>query len=96
MQHIETLVLGIQYKSKQVAEEIAKLHGQIEELKQQCRQLEDEIQQKNKLITELEQKEYILQIRNAVEENSNTTESKKKINELLRELDRCIDFLSNK
>ncbi len=96
MQNLSTLVTGLEYKSRQVADKMKELHRSFDELQSKYLQLEEKYEQQKQTINNLDQKIQILKITNAIPKGKETADVKKKINELLRELDRCIDLLNNR
>jgi hypothetical protein len=95
MQQIGTLAKGIEYKVRQMAEKLGKIKVAYEELEQRCHQLEISNEQYKQSTQELELKLQALKIAKAIPKGKDSADAKKKINELLRELDRCIDLLNN-
>ena len=94
MKDVATLVSGIEYKLGKLIEQQyldradnKKNRAEIEELKQVVSQ------QKNN-IRELEEKIKILKIAKTIETKEGNVEAKLKINELVREIDKCIGLLN--
>ena len=95
MQQIGTLAKGIEYKSRQLADKLNSLAGAYQALEQRCHQLEKTNEQYKQSTQELELKLQALKIAKAIPKGKESADAKRKINELLRELDRCIDLLNN-
>jgi hypothetical protein len=95
MQQISTLAKGIEYKVRQLAEKLNSRNAAYLALEQQYQLLEKSNEQYRQSTQELEVKIQALKIANAIPKGKESADAKKKINELLRELDRCIDLLNN-
>jgi len=95
MQQIGTLVKGIEFKSRLLADKLNALKDAYQLLEQRCLQLEQTNEQYKQSTQELEQKLQALKLAKAIPKGKESADAKKRINELLRELDRCIDLLNN-
>lgn len=95
MQQIGTLVKGIEFKTSQLADKLNALKVAHQELEDRCHQLEKINEQYKQTIQELETRIQALKIAKAIPKGKDTADARKKINELLRELDRCIDLLNS-
>ncbi|HOW31429.1 MAG TPA: hypothetical protein PLP88_07675 [Bacteroidales bacterium] len=96
MQSLSTLVTGLEFKSRQVADKMKELQRSLNDLHSKYQQLEIKYEQQKQTINDLDQKIQILKITHAIPKGKETADVKKKINELLRELDRSIDLLNNR
>ena len=95
MNDLVTVVSEIEYKAR-------KLAGRYEECKMKCETLREEneqLKQDNEslklAVKELEYRKQIIKIAKALEKEKGSTEAKKLINGLLREVDRCIGLLND-
>lgn len=95
MQPISTLAKGIEYKSRLVADKLKNLKAAYSVLEQRYLELEKINEQYKQSTQELENKINALKIAKAIPKGKESADARKKINELLRELDRCIDLLNN-
>jgi septal ring factor EnvC (AmiA/AmiB activator) len=93
MGEMSTLVTGIEWKVRKLTEMLR--HHEAE-----CRQLQDErskllatVTEQQTHIRQLEEKYKKLQMAEALTRNEDTAGVKLKINELVREVDRCIALL---
>ena len=66
---------------------------QIGALEIEKKQLESKLLQQQEIINELETKIHTLKITKSIHKGKETADAKKRINEMLRELDKCIDLL---
>ena len=96
MEDLSKLVKGLDIKTRQLALRFKTLKEDYEILKQQNLETENNIIQYRQTIIELEKQIQILTIAKSIPTGKDSSIAKKKINELLRELDTCIDLLNNK
>jgi predicted RNase H-like nuclease (RuvC/YqgF family) len=94
MKDVATLVSGIEYKLGKLIEQHhlqrtdnAKFISEIQELKQV-------INEQKQTIRQLEDKIKLLKIAKTLETKEGNVEAKLKINELVREIDKCIGLLN--
>jgi hypothetical protein len=96
MEDLSDLVKGLDIKSRQLALRFKKLKDDYTKLQQKHIETEHSINQQKQTILELEKQLQILTIAKSIPTGKESSTAKKKINELLRELDTCIDLLNNK
>ncbi len=96
MEDLSDLVKGIDIKSRQLALRYGTLKEDFNTLQAKNLESEEIITQQKQIIVELEKQIQILTIAKSIPTGKESSKAKKKINELLRELDTCIDLLSNK
>lgn len=96
MEDLSNLVKGLDIKSRQLALRYKTLKNDFTKLEQKQLESEKLITQHKQTILELEKQLQILTIAKSIPTGKETSTAKKKINELLRELDTCIDLLNNK
>ena len=94
MDKIPVIIKGIEYKTIKIIEKLNQLADENNKLKTEVQQLKNQIETKNKEINQLTENNNILKIANTVEGTENKTKVKLKINELLREVDRCLALLN--
>jgi len=94
MADVETLVSGIEYKVHKLIERLQILQKENEESKQGIHELHEINQRQNQTIEELEKKINLLKTTSNLELKEGTVEAKATINELLREIDKCIGLLN--
>ena len=95
MRQVGTLVKGIEYKTRQLSDKLRSLQAAYHLLEQKYLQLEKTNEQYKQSTQELELKIQAIKIAKAIPKGKESADAKRKINELLRELDRCIDLLNN-
>jgi len=91
---VASLVSGIEYKLGKLIEQH---HIQLAENKKhisEIQELKQEINEQKSMIMQLENKIKILKIAKTLETKEGTVEAKLKINEIVREIDKCIGLLN--
>lgn len=96
MENFSELVKGLDIKSRQLSLKYEKLKKQHTQLEGKLSNTENLLQELKKTIEEQEKQIQILTIAKSIPTGKDANLAKKKINELLRELDNCIDLLNNK
>ncbi len=96
MEDLSDLVKGLNIKSRQLALKHKTLKNDFEKLQKKQIETENSLTQQKQTILELEKQIQILTIAKSIPTGKEASVAKKKINELLRELDTCIDLLNNK
>jgi hypothetical protein len=96
MEDLSKLVKGLDIKSRQLALRHKTLKDDFEILKNKHLETENNLNQYKQTILELEKQIQILTIAKSIPTGKESSTAKKKINELLRELDTCIDLLNDK
>jgi hypothetical protein len=96
MEDLSNLVKGLDIKSRQLALRYKKLNENFNQLQKKQTETESSITLHKQTIVELEKQIQILTIAKSIPTGKESSKAKKKINELLRELDTCIDLLNNK
>jgi len=94
MADVETLVASIDDKVQKVIERLHYLQKENEQSKQEIQEQNRINQRQNQTIEELEQKINLLKTTRNLEIKEGTVEAKVTINELLREIDKCIGLLN--
>lgn len=94
MAEISTLVNGIEYKVRKLIDNYKRTKQINDELNQSVLELKNEVETLKVKIKYLENKIKIIRIAKGFESHDGKLEAKKKINELLREIDRSIGFLN--
>jgi len=95
MNDLVTLVSEIEFKARKLAGRYQKCKSQNEVLQEQNKQLLEQLNELKLNITKLEYSKQIIKIAKALEKEKGSTEAKKLINGLLREVDRCIGLLND-
>ncbi|HPI31462.1 MAG TPA: hypothetical protein PLS26_13155 [Bacteroidales bacterium] len=93
MEDFSALVSGIEFKTHQLIKRLKELTYENVELKKQIAVLTRQEEENKEKIKYLEDKNKILRIAKTIE-GDDKTKAKLRINELLREVDRCIALLN--
>ncbi|MBE0646277.1 MAG: hypothetical protein IH596_00675 [Bacteroidales bacterium] len=94
MANVETLVSEIDHKVQKVIERLQNLQRENEQYRQEIHDQNQINQRQNQTIVELEEKINLLKTTRNLEIKEGTVEAKVTINELLREIDKCIGLLN--
>ncbi len=95
MNEEERILTGIEHKVRKLAGQRQALKLENENKLDENRILNNKIIEQQKIIEELEGKIKNLTIANLLESDKGTTEARARINELVREIDKCIGLLNN-
>jgi uncharacterized protein YjgD (DUF1641 family) len=94
MKDVATLVSGIEYKMGKLIEQHHIQRVENKKCNTELLELKKVIKDQKQTIRELEDKIKILRIAKTLETKEGNVEAKLKINELVREIDKCIGLLN--
>ncbi len=94
MEDLSVLLSGVEYKTLQLIKIIKELKEENIEIKTKLEELNQTNTDNNLKIKYLAEKNTILKITNSIEGEENKSKAKLKINELLREVERCLALLN--
>ena len=94
MKDVATLVSGIADKLKRIVENQHLLRAENQTLKNEILKLTIENNNQGENLKQLEEKIKILRLSKTLETKEGNVEAKLKINELVREIDKCIGLLN--
>lgn len=94
MTNVETLISGIEYKVRKVLERNEVLKSENEKLTGEIRSLKAQIENLMVKQSELENKLIVVKLAKSLNKEESRTNVKLKINELVRDIDRCIGLLN--
>jgi len=94
MEDLSVLLSGVEYKTLQLIKIIKELKQENIEIKTKLDELNQINTDNNLKIKYLAEKNTILKITNSIEGEENKSKAKLKINELLREVERCLALLN--
>lgn len=94
MTNAETLTTGIEYKVRKLLEQNAAIKTENEKLAGEIKVLNAKIENLMAITNELESKLTIVKLAKALNKEESRTNVKLKINELVRDIDRCIGLLN--
>lgn len=91
---LETALDGIQAKTKLVVEAYKAAASERDVLQAENKSLREKVELQKKTINELEERYKVSKIAKAFENNESANDVKLKINELVREVEKCIALLN--
>ncbi len=94
MTSAETLTTGIEYKVRKLLEKNSALKAENEKLSQETKALNARIENLKANVSELENKLIVVKLAKTLNKEESRTNVKLKINELVRDIDRCIGLLN--
>lgn len=94
MTSAETLTTGIEYKVRKLLENSNALKAENEKLSQEAKALNAKIENLKANVSELENKIIVVKLAKTLNKEESRTNVKLKINELVRDIDRCIGLLN--
>jgi hypothetical protein len=94
MGEIATLVSGIEYKVRKLLARNQSLRDDNERLNKEAAELKTTISRQAELLKKAEERVNLIKLAKSLETKEGTVEAKLKINELVREIDKCIGLLN--
>jgi len=94
MEDAATLITGIEYKVRKLVDNIERLSSENIRLLNKNRDLENKIEENIKIIKTIEDKNKTLIVAKSLEFSEGSINAKKRIDELVREIDMCINLLN--
>lgn len=94
MQDLTILISGIEFKLRKLIAKTNQLKIENLQLSKKNEEHLKIIENQNITIKELEEKYKVLKIAKSIENKTNSFDQKIKINEMLREIDKCIGLLN--
>ena len=91
----ETSITGIEFKVRQLADEVARLRRLVSEQDDRCRELEEALKNKEILINNLKEQNNLVKLGNRLNEKGETAELKLKLNQMIRAIDKSLEILNN-
>jgi predicted RNase H-like nuclease (RuvC/YqgF family) len=89
----ETSVTGIEFKVRQLADEVARLRRLVSEKDGHCHELEEALNNSEKTVNNLKEENKLLKLGNKLSEKGESAEIKLKINQMIRAIDKSLDIL---
>lgn len=94
MEDISTLVTGIDYKVRKLIARNQQVTAEVDRLSREIELLNKKISEQEQTIKDKEEKSRVLTLVKTLETKEGNVEAKAKINELVREIDKCIGILN--
>jgi soluble cytochrome b562 len=96
MENLDSYISNLTVRVEMLAKKQAVLQNENEDLKLRNGELEQLVTQQKNALTELEEQNKVVKIAKAVtEDDDDRKEQRKRLNELVREIDKCIALLNN-
>lgn len=89
----ETSVTGIEFKVRQLANEVMRLRQLVREGDDRCRELEEALKNKETIINNLKEENKLIRLGNRLTEGNDSAELKLKINQMIRTIDKSLEIL---
>ena len=89
----ETSVMGIEFKVRQLADEVMRLRQLVREGDDRCRELEEALKDKETIINNLKEENKLIRLGNRLTEGNDSAELKLKINQMIRTIDKSLEIL---
>ncbi len=94
MKENKVLILGIEYKVRKLVDQLNKFKNNQERLVEENNELKKIIEEKNNIVENLKEEIQKVKLAKSLEQNDGSINANKKINELVREIDKCIGLLN--
>ena len=89
----ETTVSGIEFKVRQLADEVQRLRRLVSERDERVWELEEALKNKEIVINNLKEENKLVKLGNRLTEGNDSAELKLKINQMRRAIDKSLDLL---
>ena len=89
----ETSVSGIEFKLRQLADEVQRLRSEVSAKENEVWRLEKAIKDKDIIINNLKEENKLVKLGNRLTEGNDSAELKLKINQMIRTIDRSLVIL---
>ena len=89
----ETTVSGIEFKVRQLADEVQRLRTLVSERDDRVWELEEALKNKDILINNLKEENKLVKLGNRLTEGNDSAELKLKINQMIRAVDKSLELL---
>lgn len=95
MNDLVTLVSGIEFKIRNLTDRIDTLENENQKLLGENKVLQSTLEENKLNIKQLEYRNQIIKIAKVLDGKKGSTKAKQQLNEVLREVDRCIGLLND-
>lgn len=92
----ETTVSGIEFKVRQLADEVARLREAVAERDERCMELEEALKNKDITINQLKEENKLVKLGTRLTERNDSAELKLKINQMIRAIDKSLEIMGQK
>ena len=91
----ETIVSGIDFKVRQLSDEVTRLRQLLAERDESLMALEEALKNKEITINNLKEENKLVKLGSRLAEGNDSAELKLKINQMIRTIDRSLEILNN-
>lgn len=89
----ETTVSGIEFKVRQLSDEVQRLRGLVSERDDRVWELEEALKNKEITINKLKEENKLVKLGNKLTEGNDSAELKLKINQMIRTIDKSLELI---
>ncbi len=89
----ETSVAGIEFKVRQLSDEVTRLRRMVSSLEDRCQEHEEALKNKEITINQLKEENKLIKLGNRLNEKGENAEIKLKINQMIRAIDRSLEIM---
>lgn len=89
----ETSVTGIEFKVRQLADEVQRLRKLVSQKDNRCDELEEALKNSETTINNLKEENKLIRLGNRLTEGNDSAELKLKINQMIRTIDKSLEIL---
>lgn len=94
MGDLNTVLLGVEYKLQKLVDKSKRYEDENRRLAAENEELQNTILEKNQIINKLKDELQKVKLARSIESDEGSSDAKLKINELVREIDKCIGLLN--
>ncbi|MFA7081806.1 MAG: hypothetical protein WC135_04260 [Bacteroidales bacterium] len=94
MEDLHKLISGIDYKVRKLTDDKHRLEQTLSSLQTEKQEIDKIVLEQSELINNLKEQIKTLKLGEAIKSNSDITEVKLKINNLVRKIDRCVGMIT--
>jgi chromosome segregation ATPase len=94
MENVAKMITSLEFKVKRLIEQHSELKKDLRKYQDEIQELKSTNEQNQKTINELKDKITLLKIVKSTETKEGAVDAKLKINEMVREIDKCIGLLN--
>ena len=89
----ETIVSGIEFKVRQLSDEVGRLRSEVTNKEGRIHELEEALKNKEILINSLKEENKLVKLGNRLNEENDSAELKLKITQMMRVIDRSLEIM---
>ena len=94
MRKVEAIIATVEAKVHQLGEQKLKAEQELSSAREKLQRMEEKMAELKSQIADLEEKNRVIQVAQSLNSGEGSTDARKRINELVREIDKCIALLN--